>query len=41
MSRSGLELSLDPNVWFYNVENTAAALVGRESVLYVSSIYKY
>jgi len=32
---------LDPNVWFGNVENAAARLVGRETVRYVSNIYKY
>ncbi|WP_246665018.1 transporter substrate-binding domain-containing protein [Neorhizobium sp. P12A] len=34
-------LGLDPNVWFGNVENGAAAIVGRETVQYVSNIYKY
>ena len=34
-------LGLDPNVWFGNVENGAAATVGRETVQYVSNIYKY
>jgi len=34
-------LGLDPNVWFGNVENGAAAIVGRETVHYVSNIYKY
>jgi hypothetical protein len=27
--------------WFGNVENAAAAIVGRETVQYVSNIYKY
>ena len=31
----------DPNVWFDNVENGAAQVVGRETVQYVSNIYKY
>ncbi len=31
----------DPNVWFDNVELTAARLVGREPVQYVANIYKY
>ncbi len=35
------EMGLDPNVWFGNVENAAAAIVGRETVQYVSNIYKY
>jgi len=34
-------MGLDPNVWFGNVENGAAAIVGRETVQYVSNIYKY
>jgi membrane-bound lytic murein transglycosylase MltF len=32
---------LDPNVWFRNVEVIAAKRVGRETVQYVSNIYKY
>jgi membrane-bound lytic murein transglycosylase MltF len=32
---------LDPNVWFNNVEIAAARTVGRETVDYVSNIYKY
>jgi membrane-bound lytic murein transglycosylase MltF len=32
---------LDPNVWFDNVERIAAAKIGRETVTYVSNIYKY
>ena len=32
---------LDPNVWFSNVEIAAARTVGRETVEYVSNIYKY
>ena len=32
---------LDPNVWFNNVERVAAQRVGRETVQYVSNIYKY
>lgn len=31
----------DPNVWFYNVENGAARVVGRQTVQYVGNIYKY
>jgi membrane-bound lytic murein transglycosylase MltF len=34
-------MGLDPNVWFGNVENAAAAIVGRETVQYVGNIYKY
>lgn len=32
---------LDPSVWFNNVERVAAARIGRETVQYVSNIYKY
>jgi membrane-bound lytic murein transglycosylase MltF len=32
---------LDPNVWFGNVEEIAAERIGRETVTYVSNIYKY
>ena len=32
---------LDPNVWFQNVEVVAAEKIGRETVQYVSNIYKY
>lgn len=32
---------LDPNVWFKNVELVVAEKVGRETVQYVSNIYKY
>jgi membrane-bound lytic murein transglycosylase MltF len=32
---------LDPNVWFRNVEIIAAKRIGRETVNYVSNIYKY
>jgi membrane-bound lytic murein transglycosylase MltF len=32
---------LNPNVWFNNVELVAAQKIGRETVTYVSNIYKY
>jgi membrane-bound lytic murein transglycosylase MltF len=35
------ERGLDPNVWFNNVELIAAEKIGRETVTYVSHIYKY
>jgi membrane-bound lytic murein transglycosylase MltF len=35
------KMGLDPNIWFENVENGAAAVIGRETVQYVSNIYKY
>jgi len=34
-------MGLDPNVWLYNVEIAAAKSIGRETVQYVSNIYKY
>jgi membrane-bound lytic murein transglycosylase MltF len=34
-------MGLDPNRWFGNVEVVAAAEIGRETVQYVSNIYKY
>ena len=35
------KIGLDPNVWFHNVEIAAAQVIGRETVQYVSNIYKY
>jgi len=32
---------LDPNVWFDNVERVVSEHIGRETVQYVSNIYKY
>ena len=34
-------MGLDPNVWFENVEQAAARIVGQETVQYVGNIYKY
>jgi membrane-bound lytic murein transglycosylase MltF len=34
-------MGLDSNVWFQNVEVVAAREIGRETVQYVSNIYKY
>jgi membrane-bound lytic murein transglycosylase MltF len=34
-------MGLNPNVWFHNVEIAAAKVIGRETVQYVSNIYKY
>jgi len=34
-------MGLNPNVWFNNVEIAAAKVIGRETVQYVSNIYKY
>ena len=35
------EAGLDPNIWFQNVEVIAAHEIGRETVQYVSNIFKY
>jgi len=32
---------LNPNIWFGNVERIASERIGRETVTYVSNIYKY
>ena len=32
---------LNPNVWFGNVERVASERIGRETVTYVSNIFKY
>jgi membrane-bound lytic murein transglycosylase MltF len=39
--RAAAAAGLDPNVWFGGVEQGAAKVVGRETVQYVSNIYKY
>ncbi len=36
-----LREGLDRNVWFGNVERVASARIGRETVTYVSNIFKY
>lgn len=41
LRREARKSGLDPNVWFRNVEVIAAKRVGRETVQYVSNIYKY
>jgi membrane-bound lytic murein transglycosylase MltF len=41
LRRLASERGLDPNVWFNNVERLAAERIGRETVTYVSNIYKY
>lgn len=35
------KMGLDKNIWFANVELAAAKRIGRETVQYVSNIYKY
>lgn len=41
LRKEAKEMGLDPNVWFKNVEVVAAKRIGRETVQYVSNIYKY
>jgi membrane-bound lytic murein transglycosylase MltF len=41
LRKEARENGLDPNVWFDNVEVIAAKRIGRETVQYVSNIYKY
>ncbi len=41
LRKEAQEMGLDPNVWFDNVEVVAAKRIGRETVQYVSNIYKY
>jgi membrane-bound lytic murein transglycosylase MltF len=41
LRRTAAERGLDPNIWFHNVERVAAEKIGRETVTYVSNIYKY
>jgi membrane-bound lytic murein transglycosylase MltF len=41
LRKEATEMGLDPNIWFRNVEVVAAKRIGRESVQYVSNIYKY
>lgn len=41
LRKEAREMGLDPNVWFQNVEVVAAKRIGRETVQYVSNIYKY
>jgi membrane-bound lytic murein transglycosylase MltF len=41
LRRLAAQRGLDPNVWFNNVELIAAEKIGRETVTYVSNIYKY
>ena len=41
MRNKAKKLGYNPNVWFDNVELVAAREIGRETVQYVSNIYKY
>jgi membrane-bound lytic murein transglycosylase MltF len=41
LRRQAVARGLDPNRWFGHVEHVAAREIGRETVQYVSNIYKY
>ena len=41
LRREAEKRGLNPNIWFGNVERIASERIGRETVGYVSSIYKY
>ena len=41
LRREAEKRGLDPNRWFNNVERIASERIGRETVTYVSNIYKY
>ena len=41
LRREAQKRGLNPNIWFGNVERIASERIGRETVTYVSNIYKY
>ncbi|PYR50418.1 MAG: lytic transglycosylase F [Acidobacteria bacterium] len=41
LRKKAAAMGLNPNLWFANVEVVAAREIGRETVTYVSNIYKY
>jgi membrane-bound lytic murein transglycosylase MltF len=41
LRKEAAKRGLDPNKWFNNVEQVVSEKVGRETVTYVSNIYKY
>ena len=41
LRREAEKMGLNPNIWFNNVEVVAARKIGRETVQYVSNIFKY
>ena len=41
LRREAANRGLNPNLWFNNVERVASERIGRETVTYVSNIYKY
>jgi len=41
LRKQAIQRGLDPNLWFNNVEVIVSEKIGRETVQYVSNIYKY
>jgi membrane-bound lytic murein transglycosylase MltF len=41
LRREAEKKGLNPNIWFGNVERIASERIGRETVTYVSNIFKY
>jgi membrane-bound lytic murein transglycosylase MltF len=41
LRREAEKRGLNPNIWFGNVEQVASERIGRETVTYVSNIFKY
>src|SRR5262249_52054324 len=41
LRREAPRQGLDPNIWFDNVDEIVSARIGRETVSYVSNIFKY
>jgi membrane-bound lytic murein transglycosylase MltF len=41
LRKEAADRGLNPNVWFGNVERVVSERIGRETVTYVSNIYKY
>jgi membrane-bound lytic murein transglycosylase MltF len=41
LRRETAKRGLNPNIWFGNVERITSERIGRETVQYVSNIYKY
>ena len=41
LRKEAQKIGLNPNIWFQNVEVVAAKRIGKETVQYVSNIYKY